>query len=400
MKNLIISFFIPGLLIACAGCDKTESLPIKKDVKHVTLLYAVNRSSLAWDFKDDMQEMEAALTSIQSEDGSFLVYCTDSDGETATLYEADKDKDGKYSIKSLPKKTYPRDVPSTDPARISDVISEALKLYPEAEYSLIFWGHGSSWTPEFSSHTVAGRESEEDSSPVKRSYGGEFTGNLGDWSNIDWTDLKELASAIPDGRFKYIWFDCCYMSGIETIYELRNKCSSYVAYPTEVWQYGLPYDIVLPHIFKLEPDLEGGARAFYDYYNNHNDPVTVTVIDMNNVERVADCAKEIISLGFTVDDKKSLLNYSRDYKNPYYDFRQIMTEMSSNAGRSDLVDKFRDVFGSMVTYSAGSDKNFNRIAWNLENLSGVSSEYIDGSKPQAVENYYKTLDWYIRVYND
>ncbi len=398
MKRYLVPLFFPGMLILASGCEKSDPEQHSDSVKHVTLLYAVNRSSLAQDFKDDVAEMEAALTQIQSKDGRFLVYCTNSDGESASLYEASKDKSGNYVVKSKAHKTYQRTMPSTAPERISMVMEDALKLYPQAEYSLIFWGHGSSWTPEFSDHTVVSPQDQEDSTPVKRAYGGEFTGNMGDWSNIDWADLKELADAIPDGKFRYIWFDCCYMSGIETIYQLRNKCETYVAYPTEVWQYGLPYDLVLPYIFRESPDLKGGAEVFFNYYNDNRDPVTATVIDMSKVEAVAQASANILALGESISDKGSLLNYSRDYRNPYYDFRQIMTKMIWQADRADLAAQFNEAFGNMVIYSAGSDRNFNRVNWDVTNLSGVSAEYFDGSKSEPVADYYKTLDWYKRVY--
>lgn len=71
-----------------------------------------------------------------------------------------------------------------------------------------------------------------------------------------------LADAIPDGVFDFIWFDACYMSGIETAYELRDKCDTFVAYPTEVYTPGMPYNLTIPYILKETPDLKSAASEF------------------------------------------------------------------------------------------------------------------------------------------
>lgn len=120
-------------------------------------------------------------------------------------------------------------------------------------------------------------------------YGGE--------SNRDYINVDELADAIPDSRFETIWFDCCYMAGIEVIYQFRNKCRTFVGYPTEVWLEGMPYDMTLPFLMKTVPDITGAARTFFDYYNEVRDPVTVTVVDMSKLEPVADAAKAVYASG-------------------------------------------------------------------------------------------------------
>ncbi|MBD5171831.1 MAG: hypothetical protein HDT02_01220 [Bacteroidales bacterium] len=406
LKSLSILTLTSSLSIGLSACDKQESLDNEEKVTHVTLLYAVNRSSLSHDFQYDMDELEFALSKMQPKDGRFLVYCTSKDEagkEFNALYEAAPNKNGNYIFSGNVVKLYDRDVPSTNPDRIGDVIQDALALYPDADHSLIFWGHGKSWTPSFSDHELKDADSSrsDDSNSDdgrKRAYGGEYAGRPGDSSNLDWTDLHELAQAIPSGRFSYIWFDCCYMAGIETIYQLRDKCKYYVGYPTEVWEFGLPYDLVVPYIFTSNPDLSGAANAFFDYYDQNNDPVTVAVVSMAEVEKVADAVKAINEINSTRPDKKSLLNYSRDYMNPYYDFHQLYTLTAAAAGASDLADRFEDAFNNMVKFAKCSSVNFNRYAWDVASARGINVEYFDDSKSDKVQAYYKSLDWYKRVF--
>lgn len=172
------------------------------DVKRAILVYAVNNSSLAYDFKDDYNEMLTALSAVDNSDCRLLVYYTESDSECG-IYEAVKSKgkgnaaakQGEYEF--VKRKSYRRDVPSTHPDRIADVIDYALTLFPNAAYDLIFWGHGMSWRPDFSDHQL--------NSPLKpKGYGGEYNPN---GSTLDWTSISELANAVPDHKFQTIWFD-------------------------------------------------------------------------------------------------------------------------------------------------------------------------------------------------
>lgn len=215
------------LFSSCGGKNQNEpEEPDNVEAKHFTLIYAVNRSSLRSDFRADSLEMMQALDRIADPSGRFLVYFTDIAADRCGLHEAVK-RNGKYALSTKPLNEYPRNITSTNPSRIAEVINDALALYPDLTANLFFWGHGTSWTPEFSDNIVRPSKSSrpEDPSqaeaPVHKAYGGEYAGELGDRNNLAWTDIVELAAAIPSGRFDTIWFDCCYMSSIEILYEFE-----------------------------------------------------------------------------------------------------------------------------------------------------------------------------------
>ena len=93
-----------------------------------------------------------------------------------------------------------------------------------------------------------------------------------------------------------------------------------MGYPTEVWQYGHPYDQILPRMYRVDPRREDAARLFFDYYNNSGEPVTVAVSDMSRIESVAEAGARIFALGKETRCVLPAVNYSRDTSNPYYDF--------------------------------------------------------------------------------
>lgn len=385
-------FYYSLALLALSGCGKEDTpdfptpvpAPAPESVDRAVLVYAVNRSSLSADFNDDSQEMLEAMGNVDADKYQLLVFRTDSDSECG-LYRAARNSEGDFQFVLL--NSFDRDVTSTHPTRVEEVMKYALDLYPNASYDLIFWGHGMSWKPYFTNHNVA-------ETPVLHAYGGEYNP---DFTSTDWTEIDELAEAVPDGRFETIWFDCCYMTGIEVIYEFRDKCQTFVGYPTEVWQYGMAYDIVLPYLMRATPDVTGAARAFYDFYAATSDPVTVAVVDMEHLESVADVAREIVRSGSVRPEARDLLNYSRTASSPFYDFKQFFTMTSSLNGADALGRRLDEAMKSMVIYHAESDKNFFGRPWDVSAISGISTHYYKGTD-SVDEAYYRTLDWYRRVY--
>lgn len=377
--------YLPALLMTLVSCgvedDPDPGLP-EGEAERVVLVYAVNRNNLSYNLEDDSSEMLKAMSAIASDRYQLLLFRTDSETECG-LYRAVPDDTGDYDFDQV--KLFPRDVTSTHPERIAEVIEYSVGLFPEAACDLVFWGHGMSWKPYFTDHNVA---------PVKRSYGGEYNPDRG---NLDWIEIDELAAAIPDHTFDTIWFDCCYMSGIETIYEFREKCSTFVGYPTEVWDSGLAYDRVLPYLLRDNPDVKGAARAFYEYYNATSDPVTVAVVDMSKIETVADVASEILNSGALRPEEYGLINYSRTSSAPFYDFAMYFTQTARLNGREDLSDSLNMAMDELVTYHAESAFNFNRRPWNTSDISGISTHYYVGGE-SAEESYYRTLSWFKRVY--
>ncbi|MDE6393449.1 MAG: hypothetical protein K2L59_09315 [Muribaculaceae bacterium] len=388
-----ILYLIAVLLSATfAGCEKNspddaqEWAQEEKDrVERAVIVYAVNRSSLVYDFDDDASEMLVAMSRIDPDRNQLLVYKTDSATESG-LYRVVRDKSGNCRFEMVC--SYQRDVTSTHPDRIGEVLADALSLFPNAAYDLIFWGHGTSWRPYFSDHAVV-------DSPALYGYGGEYSQTGG--TQTDWTDLDELAGAVPDGRFETVWFDCCYMTGIEVIYQFRDKCSTFVGYPSEVWDKGLPYDEVLPYLFSDDHDMTEAARAFYRFYADRSQPVTVAVVDMAGIEDVADAASGIIASGPLRPQTSDLLNYSRTKSSPFYDFHQFFRMTAELNGASELADVLGVAMGRTVLYNAASENDFNGRPWDSSSSSGVSTHFYVGSDSRD-ESYYRTLDWFKRVY--
>lgn len=387
LRHLLHTLLLIIIFTSC-GEDKDDNapdVPTSVDVKRTILVYAINYSSLASDFRDDTQEMLDALTDIDTDQYCLLLYKTEQEHDKCGLYMATKDKaSGAPKFQLI--QSYHRNFTSTHPDRIKEVVEYAFSLFPESAHDLIFWGHGTSWKPNFSDHTIKG---------VSRSYGGEYNSS---GFTTSWTDIDDLARALPDHEIDTIWFDCCYMSAIEVIYELRNKCQTFVGYPTEVWGSGMPYDKVLPYLMRGNPDIIGGAKAFFDSYNATGNPVAITVTDMTKIENLAECTAKIFQVSNNIALSSGLLNYARYSDIQFYDFREIIRRTLQEEDSESLLRDFDYAYSEAVIYQAISKTDFNRRLWCIENPCGISAHLFTNSDTPE-DTYYRTLDWYNRVYS-
>lgn len=394
---IIIISLLTVLLAGCKQHSKNEPEPIPipdpvpGNAEGVTIVYAINNSSLSGIFRRDTAEIKAAMDSIDMSRQKLLLYLTTTDSTTCLL-ELQQSLIKKKMVLTWRKvKEYDRQQTSTAPAVMKRVISDALAVYPDAGHSLIFWGHGTAWTPGFSDHET--RSDAPADVPAQHSYGGEY-GKDNEWQ---WAEITDIANAIPDGAFKTIWFDCCYMSSIEVAYQLRNKTKMYVAYPTEVWDEGLNYNEVLPFIMRTNQDLTGAAAEFYSYYNDKNDAVTVSVMDMSKIEAVAEATRALMQqYPDEIGKVTGVSNYRRGGTYGYYDMMQLLKLKD----QGELWQGVQDSMNRFVVYHAESSKDFNNRQWVQTPLCGVSMHSLGeyGQKEADHEPFYRTLDWYKAVY--
>lgn len=382
--NKIILIAMALLMCIVSSCKSDNDEPTPEKAKQSLLIYMVAANTLNESKDTDLEEILVGAKYVDFSKFNVLIF-EHGKYESPVLWKLEKDN-GVVS-KTLVK-AYLEDPSSASKARISSVIADMLEYAPAENYGLVLWSHALGWTP-----AAAPQKLKLDNGSVAPTW---FGDDYGVHINID-----ELAEAIPDNLFSFIWMDCCYMSGIETIYELRNKCQTYIGYPTEILADGMPYNLTLPYIMREQPDLVGAATATFDYYSNQEKEsyrsCTIAVVDMTKIEDVAEAAKIVLKDVSTKDfpvDTYNLQRYSRGSQGPYFDFIAYMGKFGDEYS-SPIVD-LRQVFNDMVIYKAATEK-FLTINIDYESFSGVSVHALrlDGSEE---ENYYKTLDWYQRVY--
>ncbi len=393
-----------GLLSSCGHHDEPDIVDNSKSVKRTVLVYAIASNNLWSDFRSDRAEMLRGLENVNLDESRLLVYWvsptygldkSDKDPETGNpyppaLYELKRDKaTGELGFVML--NSYTRSVYSTDPKRMSDVITYALATAPAENYGLVLWSHGLGWLP--ATHRSRSQETDTRGGTIFHSFG--YDEEL---SGVDEMNIDELASAIPDNKFDYIWFDACYMTGIETIYQLRNKCKTLVGYPTEIWSGGMPYDMVIETLIAEKPNFVEAASKVFDYYASAGWPATVSVVSMAGLEELADVVRDIYKedVALTSGEIVQLQYYSRNTKYPFYDFGQYVFKLADKLP-TDYTAALQSALDKCVIYKNITPLNFNRQPFNQEVYSGLSTHVWQGDGSDA-EIFYSTLDWYKRVY--
>jgi len=391
---LLIALFT----VIFSGCkDKDKVEPPK--VKQMTLIYAVDHNNLNPDLKTNEIQVKNALTQVAKGEYSVLIfrYINTEDYKGYGLYKLISARDANENDAVLIKR-YGKERLSTDPSLLTEVINDALAVDNAEVNNLFLWGHGTGWYPYFSDHIPVVKSASPilNDEPELYSYGGEYNG-----SSTDWMEIHELASAIPDNKFETIWFDACYMGSIECAYELRHKSKWLVAYPTEIYTWGLPYDKVLPYLMRSRQDLAAASKALYDRYAPKY-AVTVCVMDMSKINDVAESVNKIFLSGSALPEETGLQKYSRPLTNPingnrfdpcFYDFGQYVREYAKVNGREDLYKEFASAYDKFVISKYASPFDFNDKEIKPENFSGLSIHNFKGTDSKE-EQYYRMLSWF------
>ena len=383
-----------GLLVMASACTHSDEPAPAPDTRATSiLLYAVASNNLAYDYADDLEELLQGMKSTDPAQADIWVYSL-TNRIAPALQRVVRNADGSASLETV--KLYTRDTFSTDPARISEVIADYTSLSAADQRGIIFWSHATGWQPDFSTHTVPSEASRpatgsDHDMTVSYSYGADQYLGV-----TDSCDILELDNAIPAATFDFIWFDCCYMSSIEVLYQLRDKAPYIVAYPTEVAAEGMPYDLTIPYLARRDFDLTGAARAMTDYYLDRNQVITIAVCRTAGLDALAVEAEKAI--GGTRPAMIQLQRYSRAPNGPFFDFGQYSRTWGESRTDGDWdTAAFTEALDDVVVYKAASARGFDGRAIDPENFSGISCHYFEDYEMPA-DDYYKQLDWYKAVY--
>lgn len=397
------------LIFSLTACHSDEPEPIPDDitkgpesinplshVKRTVLLYAVASNNLSYNLGLDLKEITTGANGVDLNKHRLLIYSVETDPQTGgatipTLRMLIKTSYG-YDYKTLCQ--YPEDIRSLNPERISQVIEDMQRISPSDEYGLIFWSHSDGWRPASTWSPDAGDEeantTEPANAPMFHAFGQDFDGNLSHYCETD-----ELAAAIPSGVFKYIWFDSCYMSNIESIYEFEGKTDYYIGSCTELISYGMPYDVTFRYLMGVGGDIVDAAKASMNYYNNLNYAITMCVVDMSHLSEVAQASRICFSSFSPLPSSIALQCYSRKINTPFYDFLQYAREMANYTGTD--VAPLEQALNKFIVYKDHSRYDFNRRVIESDKYCGISAHSYKNVN-SVEEEKYRTLRWFKDVY--
>ena len=282
-KHLSITLIIMAALAltACSGDsgDMPEPAPEPAaTVGRAVLVYMTAHNNLGYqDLQDgdsrhfdqrDLDEMAEAARAGALGANRLLVLHSPWQGETI-LKEVTTE-----GFKTL--KSYGKALNTTQSATMERVIADFKALAPAHAYGLILWGHGSGWL-----------EDGQEKTPRKRSYGGYQTPT----GTHTWMNTTTLADVLEGKGFDYLYFDCCFMAGVEVAYELRHAVETIVGSSSELPSEGMPYNKTLRYLMADNPDLPQAATATFSHFDamqGYNRTCTISVIRTDALDALAE----------------------------------------------------------------------------------------------------------------
>lgn len=398
MKKLCINIikYLASVLVmlSFAACnnDEPNDSPFV-DPKHPSestiLIYAVATNSLDYNLVYDKKEMLEAAKKIDLNKNNVLIYqtlYTIEDGRFNTSKSETQlvklvKRNNNYEWQTI--KEYDEGVASLNPSRISEVIDFILDKFSAKSYGLVFWSHSLASQPYVYTKST--------NVPLEYSFGSDLLAP----TQYRQINVDDLADAIPDNVFNFIWFDSCLMSNIETIYQFRNKCNYFVSYPTEVLDDGMPYHLTLPYMIGSVPSLVEASETFFNYYKNSF--ATIATIDMSQIEVLANYCKSIYTSGISIP-VASLMRYSRGSMDHFYDLGDYSKAMAESAGYTLPEGEWEEVLDRVMLYKNTTYGNLLGLRIYPERYSGISTHVYEFDNISDNEPYYQSLDWYKRVF--
>lgn len=385
MKNSFFKFLALCICICTAeGCDLISfgpQPPVQRDsYSQVVVYYGGGFNDLSFSLQQNVNDLcKGAIPSSSSDKALFIFlhrtksgssqYSTDNPPAIARAYTMGS----RIVLDTL--YVFPEGTRDTDASTISTALGYIRSNYKSDHYGLIYSSHGTGWLPEYY------YDSYEGSSIWTESIGAEYT-EPGKWQE---TELADFAAALPM-KFDFIIMDACLMGGIETAYELKDKCRYLVASPTEVISEGFYYDTMAERLFSgKEPDLKGVCRDIAE----HRSKYTISLVDCSKLESTASACKAIIGAhraGLEAIDRNSVQKFFRGGHSWFYDLRDIFSKCGSTGQEMNALDSALKDCVLFVSFS----ETF--LSIDIKTCCGMSM-YIPDKSWTSLNDHYKTLEW-------
>lgn len=374
---------------AFTSCSDDEELPPYPDhAKQTVIMYMPwADNTIHYYCEKNISAFEAAIERNHGLDGNQLIVFIAENGQQSQL-ERIYYQDGECHRETL--KTY--DFASCDyttPEGISQIISDAIAAAPASTYALAIGCHGMGWVP---AGTDVGTRTFINNIKAANAYPTRFFGSSDDPTYQ--TDILTLAEGIANTgvKMKYILFDDCYMSNIETAYDLRNATDYLIASTCEIMIDGMPYNEI--GIDLLNNNFKGVVDGFYDHYSNFSTPCgTIGVTDCREVENMAYIMRQIndrySDFPYNVTDIQDLDGFENTI---FFDFEDYVSKLCSGP---NMLSAFKEQLGRLVPYKANTKTYYYMYTGEQHSINTFSGITIsDPSINRSIANVKTQTNWY------
>lgn len=376
LRNILFTI-LPVLIFTGCSSDDDNDTPTPECPRSVLVYMVANNSLGSANFdSDDLAEMVKAARQGDFGNARLIVYHHPRNANPVLKEITSK---GEITLKSYDQAEF-----SVSSARMNRVISDFMTEAPASHHGIIFWSHGSGWIE----NGII-----ENSSSAKANNFSQFSAPISPLSFGDdggrYMNVTTLARVLDGKGFDYIYFDCCYMAGIEVVYELRHCAPTIVGSATELPAAGMPYDKTLKYLLKADADLITAAKTTfntYDAMSGMNRSCTISVIDTKGLDALADATRAIYIANNTTSPDFSP-QYFMTSSCYLFDFGQYVNDLASQL--PDLAADFNNALDDVVIYKAATPQFWEILT--IDHHSGLSTFIPNES--QANKYHYDNLQW-------
>ena len=380
--RLILLSLLTLLFCSCErdGLDLSLSVgPYGEETRRVMLLYEAGFNSLSSDIQRNINVLKQGyLPEKGRNDDVVLVFSHLRAGaythETAPVMVRLYSQYGEPCSDTL--KVWPVGTPIANKEVMTEVFNWVRETFPAAGYGAILSSHATGWLPENyyddpKKYEGRDRGSSYSWSPRLRSFGQEYYSQGTETQEME---LKDLAAAIPY-KLDYLLFDACLMGTVEVAWELRNVCSYLAASPCEIPAAGFDFRSITEHLLKPEvPDVKAVCQDYFAAYeNNSTYGATITLVDCNRLDRLAETCRALFDRyrsGILNLSGRNVQVYDRRIGSKTFYVFFDLKDMLREAGASDTdLAALQSALDEALVYEAHSNKF---ISVPLERCCGLA----------------------------
>ncbi|WP_315558452.1 clostripain-related cysteine peptidase [Hoylesella nanceiensis] len=392
IKNAYKGIFVIFLALSLVACnDNKEDEIVKKEGKTIfvympwTASATNTANSLHDNFIQNIEDIKSAIAEEGGLKNTRLVIFIDSLApKYGTMYEL-MYHNGLF-IKNILKQYTPQNSPSyTTEQGLTTILRDVVRFAPASKYSMIIGSHGVGWLP---------------AETTTRSKTRFFGGTTPEYQ----TNISTLANSIKATGIKmqYIMFDDCYMSNIETAYELRNATSYLIGCTSEIMAYGMPYHKMWKELSSLNPNYQTITNIFHNFYSNYQAPQyncgAIGVTNCEKTEEMANLMKEINQqFTFNVADTTHVQKLDGYSGTIFYDMKSYVDRLCSD---TNLKNRFNNVMSQVTPYYASTSRIYTAMGQlnseyiNINSFSGITISDPSESQEYSAKTAKKTTSWW------
>ena len=396
IKHIITTMACAMVVLTCTSCHEEDEANEQPTEQTIFMFLPWSGSGIYSYLLANITAFEQAITNNHGLDNRrLLVFLSSSETEAQLLEITFSNNQCRQKV--LHDYTFSTPSYTTAPG-ITQLLQEVVRTAPAQRYAMLIGGHGMGWLPRGTnvSTPVGGSLQPRRLSPVEAQHPEYFlTRFFGHSSDEEYQiEVSTLADGIKASglTMEYILFDDCYMSNIETAYDLREVTRYLIASTSEIMIMGMPYATI--GVSLLHNDYASVCQGFYNFYSTYARPCgTIAVTDCHEAEATALLMKDINRMYATTDVTTSSLQ-DLDGITPtiFYDFGDYANRLAAN---SMLLPAIESQLQRLVPYKAATPTYYSDLSKQETTISTFSGLTISDPSQHPAVSYSKTLtQWY------